>query len=151
MEYEQQKEIRDTIFAAVKTNVNKPFDTKVMTYQGFEIVVPARMRPKVPNTRNAEGESAETKNREIPYVFVKREGTYKMEIESLQGITKRLNNLLEGLPQAKIRREEVLESLLNQKAALEAELQKQGGSYAVEISKLSLELEEINQKLGVVA
>lgn len=152
LSYEQQKEIRDTIFAAVKTNVNKPFETKVLTYQGFDVVVPARMVPKMPNTRKTEGEESEAIRREpIPYVFVKRHGAYYMEIESLQGITKRLNNLLDDLPKAKIRREEFLETLLNKQQALETELRKKGESYAEEISRLSLELEEIDKKLGVVA
>ena len=75
----------------------------------------------------------------IPFVYVKRCGTYYMEIESLQGITKRLNNLLEDLHKAKIRREGVLETLENKKSVLEAELAKKGESYAAEISKLALE------------
>ena len=33
----------------------------------------------------------------IPYLFVKRTGAYYMEVESLSGITKRLNNLIDGL------------------------------------------------------
>ena len=74
-----------------------------------------------------------------------------MEIESLQGITKRLNNLLEDLPKAKIRREEVLEALLNKKAVLETELAKKGESYATEIAQLALELEKIDKELGVAA
>jgi len=116
LEYEQQRAIRDTIFTAVKTNVNKPFETKVLTYQGFDVVVPARMVPKTPSTRKAEEEGTEARKKEpIPYVFVKRKGTYYMEIESLSGITKRLNNLLEDLPKAKISREAGLEALQNRK------------------------------------
>ena len=98
---------------------------------------------------NALKESA--KRELISYVFVKRNGSYYMEIESLQGITKRLNNLLEDLPKAKIRREEVLEALLNKKAVLETELTKKGESYATEIAQLALELEKIDKKLGVAA
>ena len=150
MEYEQQKEIRDTIHSAVKANERKPFETKVLTYQGFEVVVPARMVPKQPTTRNAE--DGETKSRDpIPYVFVRRNGSYYMEIESRSGITKRLNNLLEDLPKAKIRREEALETLLNKKSALETELAKEGESYATQIAALALELEKIDKQLGVAA
>ena len=39
----------------------------------------------------------------------------------------------------------------NKKAVLEAELAKKGESYAAEISKLALELEKIDKKLGVAA
>jgi hypothetical protein len=116
------------------------------------VVVPARMMPKKPNIRNVEQNGNEQKFKEdIPYVFVKRNGSYYMEIESLQGITKRLNNLLEDLPKAKIRREEILETLLGKKAILETELAKKGESYSTEIAKLSFELEKIDKKLGVAA
>ena len=152
MEYEDQKEIRDLIFSAVKTYINKPVEKKVLTYQGFDVVVPARMIPKQPSVKTNESEQAENKVREsIPWVFVKRNGTYYMEIESLQGITKRLNNLLEDLPKAKIRREGVLETLQNKKSILEAELAKKGESYATQIAQFALELEEIDKQLGVVA
>jgi SNF2 family DNA or RNA helicase len=152
MEYEDQKEIRDLIYTAVKTHVNKPMERKVLTYQGFDVVVPARMMPKKPNIRNVEQNGNEQKFKEdIPYVFVKRNGSYYMEIESLQGITKRLNNLLEDLPKAKIRREGVLETLQNKKSILEAELAKKGESYATQIAQFALELEEIDKQLGVVA
>ena len=152
MEYEDQKEIRDLIFSAVKTHVNKPIDKKVLTYQGFDVIVPARMLPKQPSVKTKDGEPTGNKVREpIPWVWVKRNGTYYMEIESLQGITKRLNNLLEDLPQAKIRRENALETLQNKKAILEAELAKQGESYAMQIAQLTVELEEIDKELGVVA
>ena len=150
MEYEDQKEIRDLIYAAVKTHENKPTERKVLTYQGFDVVVPARMIPKTPSAKSTE--DGEVKSKEpIPYVFVKRNGAYYMEVESLQGITKRLNNLLEDLPKAKIRREGVLETLENKKAVLEAELAKKGESYATEIAQLALELEKIDKQLGVAA
>ena len=152
MEYEAQKEIRDLIFAAVKVHRNQPIEKKVLTYQGFDVVVPQHMIPKTVNTRKNGDNEGEQKNKEpIPYVFVKRNGSYYMEIESHTGITKRLNNLLEDLPKAKIRREEVLDALLNKKAVLEAELAKKGESYATEIAALALRLEEIDKKLGVVA
>ncbi len=145
MEYEKQKEIRDLIFTAVKTHVNKPIEKKVLTYQDFEVVVPARMIPKRPTDKNGQVKQ------EIPWVFVKRNGAYYMEVESLQGITKRLNNLLEDLPKAKIRREDGLKALENKQAALQDQLKVRGETYGAEISRLSLELEEIDLKLGVVA
>ena len=127
-------------------------EKQILTYQGFDVVVPARMLPKKQNARTTEQNDKELKQKDdIAYVFVRRNGNYYMEIESLQGITKRLNNLLEDLPKAKIRREEVLESLLNKKAVLENELARSGESYAGEIARLALELEQIDKKLGVAA
>ena len=52
------------------------------------------MQPKMPNAKD---EKAALLKEPIPYVYVKRCGTYYMEIESNAGITKRLNNLLENL------------------------------------------------------
>jgi chromosome segregation ATPase len=149
MEYEEQKEIRELIFAAVKTHINKPIEKKVLTYQGFDVVVPARMIPKKQNTKFNEEEKK--LKEDIPYVFVKRNGVYYMEIESMQGITKRLNNLLEDLSKEKKRREDGLETLLNKKAALENELASNDNSYAEGIEKLAEELDYINKQLGVAA
>lgn len=148
MAYEEQKAIRDTIYTAVKENVRKPFETKVLTYQGFDVVVPARMYPKIPKTRNGE---ESTIKEPIPYVHVKLNGVYYMEIESCSGITKRLNNLLEDLPKEKIRREDELAALINRKTVLEEELNKPGASYAAEIAQYTIELENINEKLEVAS
>lgn len=144
MSYQEQKNIRDTIYSAVKTNVNKPFETSVLTYQGFEVVVPARMRPKEP------AKSKKSANEEaIPWVYVKRNGIYYMEIQSSSGITKRLNNLLENLDKAKVKREGYLETLYNKKNAIELELAQEDDNYADDIERLSVELEKINLELGV--
>lgn len=150
MTYEAQKAIRDRIFEAVTTHVNQPYEKKVLTYQGFDVVVPARMIPKPRHARTKDGE--EPKDRApIPFVYVKREGAYYMEVESASGITKRLNNLLEDLPKAEKRRKEVLDALNNKKAALEKELEKTGESYASEIAAIAEELEKIDEELGVAA
>ncbi|MBE6629746.1 MAG: hypothetical protein E7624_02725 [Ruminococcaceae bacterium] len=146
LKYAEQKEIRDLIYTAVKTKVNQPFETKVLTYQGFDVVVPARMIPKMPTQK--EGAAA---REPIPYVFVKREAVYYVEIESHAGITKRLNNLLENLQHEKERREEHLQSLFYRKKALEEELKKTGNTYVEEIEGLQEELQKIEESLGLTA
>ncbi len=149
--YEEQKEIRELIYAATKTHINQPFEKKVLTYQGFDVVVPERMRPRIPQKRvTMEGEEPTTTS-PIPFVMVRRKASYNMDIESLSGITKRLNFLLNNLAREKLRREEHLETLLNKKAALETELSKQGESYAKDIARLTNELEIIDKSLGVAA
>ena len=148
MEYEDQKAIRDAIYQAVKTHINMPFEKKVLTYQGFDVVVPARMQPKVPNVKD---ETKAAKRDPIPYVFVKREGAYYMEIESLQGITKRLNNLLENLNKNKENQENTLNNYYYQKASIEKELETTEVSFAEEMESLKSELELLNEQLGVVA
>ncbi|MBO5908688.1 MAG: hypothetical protein J6Q67_02765, partial [Clostridia bacterium] len=147
MDYEDQKAIRDTIYLSVVNHVAKRQEKKILNYQGFDVVAPIGMQPKLDLSENAEtGEKDK-----VYYVYIRRNGSYQMEIKSVSGITKRLNNLLEDLPKAKIRREEVLETLLNKKSALEAELAKEGESYATQIAALALELEKIDKQLGVAA
>lgn len=150
LSYEQQKEIRELIYTAVKTNINKPFETKVLTYQGFDVVVPERMRPKTPKTKPVDTEQdTDSLSNAIPYIYVRRKSSYYMEIESISGITKRLNNLLENLEEAKTRKEGYLEKLINRQTALKEELKKKDESYSEEIENLSAQLESINIKLGV--
>ena len=138
MQYEAQKEIRELIFAAVKTHINKPIEKKVLTYQGFDVVVPARMRPKETET-----------GRKIPYVFVKRSGCYYMEVESERGITKRLNNLLEKLADVKQRQENELEKMLFRKEELQKEVKVENHSYEKEIRDLAKQIEKIDKELGL--
>ena len=146
MEYEEQKAIRDAIYAAVKTHINKPFERKILTYQGFDVVVPARMQPKMPNAKD---EKAALLKEPIPYVYVKRCGTYYMEIESNAGITKRLNNLLENLDFRKGNMEKELDRLRFQKEMLENELSTESSSYLEEIEELTKEIQKIDEELGL--
>jgi len=146
MKYEEQKAIRDAIFAAAKSHVNKPMERTVLTYQGFDVVVPAKMQPKVPRAKD---ELDALTKEPIPYVFVKRRGTYYMEIESLSGITKRLNNLLENLDDKKKNQERELERLQFQKKMLEEELASEDQSFTDEIDALTKEIEKIDKELGL--
>lgn len=148
MEYKEQKAIRDAIYAAAKTHVGKPVEKKILTYQGFDVVVPARMRPKQPLDR----EGKPIPDREpIPYVFVKRAGVHYMEIESISGITKRLNNLLENLDKRKEKQEKELENLRFNKQVLEDELQKEEPVFLREIEEISREIDIINKELELVS
>ncbi|MBR2406371.1 MAG: DEAD/DEAH box helicase family protein [Clostridia bacterium] len=146
MSYEEQKAIRDAIYAAVKTHIGKRVSKQVLTYQGFSVVVPEGMQPKL--AKKSDDEDAGEK---VSYVFVKRNGSYYMEVQSCSGITKRLNNLLDGLVHEKRRRKEGLQDLLCQKAAIEEALQLQGNDYALKIEQLMSRLEEIDYELGVMS
>jgi len=150
MEYEEQKAIRDTIYTAVKTHINHPLEKKVLTFRGFEVVVPARMQPKVPKPKyDDDGNEIPMSKEPIPYVFVKRTGTYYMEVESSAGITKRLNNLIDGLANYKKHQEDYLQILENERAALQQDLAKKEDSYALQIETLKAELDQLNEELGV--
>ena len=138
----------DAIFDAVKTHVNMPSEKRVLTFQGFDIVVPARMHPKqMTEEERKEGEGLQG----IPYIFVKRHGAHYMEIHSNSGITRALNNLLEGLPDKLKHQEDVLETLKQRLHDVELDLQTPGETYAAEMQTLKERIEQINEELGLVA
>ena len=146
--YPKQKEIRDAIFEAAKTHVNMPVEKKVLNFQGFDVVVPARMHPKeMTEEERKEGEGLQA----IPYIFVKKHGAHYMEITSQSGITKKLNNLLNGLPEKLKKQEDYLETLKQRKSDLELDLSTVGENYATEIQEIKGKIEKINEELGLVA
>ena len=152
MNYKEQKAIRETIYKAVWANQNNTKDTTVMTYQGFKIVVPAYMIPKMPARRaDAENDGAEvgSASRSIPYIHLVGNNTYYLEIESESGITKRLNNFLEGLNEQKAKYEDTLKTLEYRLQITEEEVNKKSNGYADEIDALKRELIELNEELGV--
>lgn len=145
MPYLEQKAIREKIFQAVKANQNNPQEVEVLTYQGFKVVVPAYMMPRLLSNKDTEEKDAKN----IPYVHLIKNNTYYLEIASEAGITARLNNFLEGLPEIKKKYEEKLEGLKNQYETVKKELEKKTKGYRPEIEKLEEELEKINQELGM--
>ena len=145
MPYLEQKAIREKIFQAVKANQNNPQEVEVLTYQGFKVVVPAYMMPRLSSNKDTEEKDAKN----IPYVHLIKNNTYYLEIASEAGITARLNNFLEGLPEIKKKYEEKLEGLKNQYETVKKELEKKTKGYRPEIEKLEEEREKINQELGM--
>ena len=78
---ETRRQIRKTIYDAVCDNALATKETVLMTYQGFQIVLPTNMR------------------KEKPYVWLQREGRYYVELgDSEVGSLIRLDNAIEGLP-----------------------------------------------------
>ncbi len=149
MSYDEQRNIRDLIYAAATTKSNYPIETPILEYQGFEIFVPAYMKPKTQMGKDENGEMV--KKGEIPYVCVRRNGTYYMDIESDSGITRRLNFLLENLDNTKTKYRQYLKNLRYRKQSIEAELAVEENSYVDEIRVIRAEIEELNEKLGVTA
>lgn len=154
MTYEEQKTIRESIYKAVQANWNNPEPVEVLTFQGFKVIVPAYMVPRMPAVKQAaegSGENISEARRQIPYVHLVRNGTYYIEIESESGITKRLNYFLENLHEQKAKYEDVLIGLENKLKIAEEELSKKDKGYADEIEALRSELNLLNEELGVVA
>ena len=154
MKYEEQKALRAAIYQAVKMNVNKPVETEILTYQGFKVVVPAHMIPKP--RKNDTGDTADTWKtsniyKPLPYVYLVKNGSYFMDIESEQGITKRLSNCLENLDKQKEKYETKLHQLEQRLKTVQEELKDETGNYTGRIRELENEIRQINEELGVAS
>ncbi len=152
MTYEEQKAIRESIYKAVWANQNNPVPTEVLTFQGFKVIVPAYMVPRMSAAKEKAGDFGETVTEgrnSIPYVHLVKNGTYYLEIESESGITKRLNFFLENLSAQKAKYEDVLLGLETKLKLTEEELSKESKGFTAEINALENELKELNEELGV--
>ena len=150
------------IYNTLLANEDKPTETHIMTYRGFDIVVPAYMKPRIP--KNKHGELLYDKA--IPYIYLRRNGTYIIDIESDSGISVRLNNFLADhwVTHKKIKKDpelvesglksrlknmiEALKAMEIRQHVLEDELSRDGG-FTEEIQALKKELDMIDEELGV--
>ena len=105
---ETRRQIRKTVYDAVCANSLATKETVLMTYQGFQIVLPTNM------------------SKEKPYVWLQREGRYYVELgDSEVGCLIRLDNALEGLPTHLEKLEKNLVEMGQREIALQSELQKE--------------------------
>ena len=159
--YKEQKAMREKIYNALSVWQNCPEEKFIMKYRGFDIVVPAYMEPKIPKDRdgNQKGEA-------IPYIMLKANGIYRIDIESESGISVRLNHFISshvekdketkevkqvvqsGLEGRLKLYEDTLEGYINKLKSLNEELKKDG-SFIKEIQEVQLKLEEIDNELGL--
>ena len=147
MPYLVQKDIRERIYQAVKANQNNSQAIEVLTYQGFKVVVPAYMIPRM--TTNKDIDEDNGKSHLIPYIHLIKNNTYYLEIESEVGITTRLNNFLESLSKTKEKYMSVLEELKNRYETTKLELEKKNEGYSSKIELFESELEKVNRELGM--
>ncbi len=158
--YKEQKAMREQIYKAVKCRENCPEEYFIMKYRGFDIVVPQYMVPRSPKNKDGEAKGAP-----IPYIMLKANGTYRVDIESESGITVRLNNFIsshvsidketkqkEVVPSGLERRLELYKETLKQYEIrlknVASELSKEGG-FLDEIQEVQLKLMEIDNELGL--
>ena len=158
--YKEQKAMREKIYNALKVWENCPEEKHIMKYRGFEIVVPAYMVPHIPKNKDGEEKGAP-----IPYVMIKANGIYRIEIESESGITARLNNFIsshvsvsketqkkEVMPSGLEKRLEAYKLTLKEyETKLENianELVKEGG-FLDEIQQTQFKLAQIDSELGL--
>ena len=132
-----------------------------MKYRGFDIFVPAYMVPK--KRKNRIGEEW---GDPVPYVMIRANGTYFLDIESESGISIRLNNFIEKHPirdkeTKKVKEivpsglekmleiyQNALEKFLNKQKSYAEELSKEGG-FIAEIQEVQAKLSSIDEELGL--
>ena len=113
------------------TIVLMPSESNFMTYNGFDVVLPANM------------------NKEKPFVWLKRRHRYYVEMGDTQaGVLLRIDNFLEKLNIYFEKLNIQLDELTRKESDIANELSKKE-DYTDRIEKLKNKLERIDKKLGV--
>jgi predicted nucleic acid-binding Zn-ribbon protein len=127
-----RRQLRKLIFDGVSDNELATRETLLMTYQGFQVVLPTNMSMKK------------------PFVWLQRQGRYYVELgDSEIGCLIRLDNALENLSQHLAKLEQTLTEMEQRQAALEIELQKTE-DFVERIAACKEKLASLDHKLGVV-
>ena len=128
---EVRRQIRKDIYDAVSANELATTESILMTYQGFQIVLPTNM------------------SKEKPYVWLQRQGRYYVELgDSEVGCLIRLDNALEGLPAYLEKLQSHLLDMQQREIELQAELQKKE-DFTEKIAECKDALARLDKKLGV--
>lgn len=128
---EKRKQLRDYIHSSLMGYVLEPKEKILMTYRGFEIILPANM------------------TREKPYVWLKRNGRYYVELgDTNTGNLIRIDNFLNDLQTHLDRLNKGLAKLWERERQLKEELRKEE-SFSDEIENCRQKLEKLDKKLGV--
>lgn len=142
---DDHRQIRRAIDKAVREGKNQSYETEVLTYMGFKVVVPAYM---VPSIKMAKGK--ETEDRVLSKIQLRCNGSYNVEVGAESGILKRLNNFLEdGLKEKKENLERSLKGLQDSLEVLSEAGECPEFEYDQQIAALENELKQLNRKLGV--
>lgn len=128
---EQRKDLREFIGDALRNNVDKQKDKKLITYRGFDIILPANMII------------------EKPFVWLVKNGKYYVEMgEADVGKLIRLDNFIEGLDKFLERLTNVLAEKKQRLEDINKELLK-NEDYANKIQELKIEIAKIDKEIGV--
>ena len=128
---EKRKHLREYIHSSLIGYVLEPKEKKLMTYRGFEIILPANM------------------TREKPYIWLKRNGRYYVELgDTNTGNLIRIDNFLDNLRTHLDKLNKWLAKLWERERQLKEELGKEE-SFSDEIEKCRQKLEKLDKKLGV--
>lgn len=128
---EYRKYIREMLSTALASNVLNGKEKHLVTYRGFDIILPANML------------------KEKPYVWLSREGRYYVELGDTQiGNLIRIDNFIENLAIYLDKLKEDYIKMTIRKGEIEQELSK-GENYLEEIETYKMQLEQIDKDLGV--
>ena len=128
---EKRKQLRDYIHSSLMGYVLEPKEKILMTYRGFEVILPANM------------------TREKPYVWLKRNGRYYVELgDTNTGNLIRIDNFLDDLQTRLDKLNKGLAKLWERERQLKEELRKEE-SFSNEIEECRKKLEILDKKLGV--
>ena len=130
-EAEKRKTLREYITSAVKSYALETREKTLMTYRGFEIVLPANM------------------THEKPYIWLTRQGKYYVELGDTEiGNLVRIDNYLDTLDDHLEKLKTCLSKLTEKEIELKAELSKDE-NYSEQIEKYKAEVEKLDKKLEV--
>lgn len=128
---EKRKHLREYIHSSLIGYVLEPKDKILMTYRGFEIILPANM------------------TREKPYIWLKRNGRYYVELgDTHTGNLIRIDNFLDDLQTHLDKLKKSFAKLQEIEYQLKDELKK-NESFSDEIEECRKKLEILDKKLGV--
>ena len=128
---EERKNVRKLLSDGLLANVLSESESCIMTYQGFEVILPSNMLA------------------EKPFVWLQCNGRYYVEMGDTElGGLVRLDNCLEKLPSHLAEMEDALAVLNSREKAIKKELLKKD-DYTDKIEKAKARLEKIDKKLGV--
>ena len=130
-EAEKRKLLREYIGTAIKEYILEMKEKKLMSYRGFDIVLPANMTSKK------------------LYVWLKRKGKYYVELGDTDiGNLIRIDNYLDSLEERLIKLKINLEKMKERESDIRRELSKDE-SYTDQIETYKRKVEELDKKLGV--
>lgn len=128
---EKRKHLREYIHSSLIGYVLEPKEKALTTYRGFEIILPANM------------------TREKPYIWLKRNGRYYVELgDTNTGNLIRIDNFLDDLRKHFDKLKNGFAKLQEREYQLKEELKKHE-SFSDEIEECRKKLEILNKKLGV--
>lgn len=127
---DEAREVRERIGKMVRERVLWPVDTEVLTYRGFRVIVPKQVSV------------------EHPRIELVRNGRYNVPLGAVDGILRRIDNALNGLPKRRDTFAETLKGYRRHEKALREELDKQN-DYNEKIERLQREIDETGKEIGV--